>query len=64
MTDSMKKKFTKVILAKIDEAEKRGYDYLTDSDVMDILEECQRQKIPYTRDDLIACGLRGELNDI
>lgn len=47
-----------VILAKCDEREKAGFDHLNDSDIIDILEECQRKGIKYTRQDLEELGLR------
>ena len=47
-----------VVLAKCDEREKAGFDHLNDSDIMDILEECQRKGIKYTRQDLEELGLR------
>ena len=57
MTEKQKEKFKQVILEKIDERERMGFDCLTDSDVMDILEELDRRRIPYTREDLIKVGL-------
>jgi hypothetical protein len=48
----------KVVIAKCDEREKAGFDHLNDSDIMDILEECQRKGIKYTRQDLEELGLR------
>lgn len=42
-------KLKKIILAKCDEREREGYDYLTDSDIMDIIEECERKRIEVTR---------------
>lgn len=38
MTDLQKK----IILNKCNEREQNGYDHLNDSDIMDILEECER----------------------
>lgn len=46
-----------VVLAKCDEREKAGFDHLNDSDIMDILEECDRKHIKYTRQDLEELGL-------
>ena len=57
MTKKQKEKFKQVILAKIDERERMGYDCLTDSDVKDILDELDRKRIPYTKEDLINVGL-------
>ena len=48
----------KIILAKCDEREKRGYDNLTDSDVMDILDECRDKGFELTRKELKKLGLR------
>ena len=42
-------KLKKIILAKCDEREREGYDHLTDSDIMDIIEECERRGIEVTR---------------
>lgn len=42
-------KLKKIILAKCDEREREGYDHLTDSDIMDIIEECERKRIEVTR---------------
>ena len=46
------KELEDVILAKCDEREQKGYDHLSDSDVMDILEECEQKNIPVTRKDI------------
>lgn len=50
-------KLKKIILAKCDEREREGYDHLTDSDIMDIIEECQRKRIEVTREKLKALGI-------
>ena len=39
-----------IILDKCDERESRGYDTLNDSDVMDILEECERLDVEISRE--------------
>lgn len=41
----MTKELKDIILAKCDEREARGYDYLTDSDILDILLECEKKNI-------------------
>lgn len=48
----MTKEFIEIVLAKCDERERMGYDNLTDSDIMDILAECERKNIDVTRKDL------------
>ena len=50
-------KIKKIILAKCDEREREGYDYLTDSDIMDIIEECERKKLDVTRIKLKELGI-------
>lgn len=47
----------KIILAKCDEQEREGYDHLTDSDIMDIIEECERRGIEITREKLKEFGI-------
>ena len=51
--EEQKKKIPKELLIivnnKIKERENAGYDYLTDSDIMDILEESERQNLKVTR---------------
>lgn len=42
----------KILLIKCDELDRLGRDHLTDSDIMDILEECRRKNIPITRREL------------
>ena len=51
------KELKEIILKKCDEREKQGHDFLTDSDVMDVLEECHRRKIPVSRKDLKQLGM-------
>lgn len=53
----MTKDLKDIILAKCDEREQAGYDHLTDSDIMDILEECERKNILVTRKELEQLGL-------
>ena len=50
-------KLKKIILAKCDEREREGYDSLTDSDIMDIIEECERRGIEVTREKLKEFGI-------
>lgn len=50
-------KLKKIILAKCDEREREGYDRLTDSDIMDIIEECERRGIEVTREKLKEFGI-------
>lgn len=45
----MTKELKEIILKKCDEREKMGYETLVDSDIMDILEECEQKNIPVTR---------------
>lgn len=51
------KKLKKIILAKCNEREHEGYDHLTDSDIMDIIEECERRGIEVTREKLKELGI-------
>ena len=53
----MTKELKEIILAKCDEREKAGYDSLTDSDIMDILDECKRKGIFVSRKELEMLGL-------
>lgn len=48
MTDLQKQ----IILNKCNEREQFGYDYLNDSDIMDILEECERCGQPISRKEI------------
>lgn len=50
-------KIKKIILAKCNEREREGYDSLTDSDIMDIIEECERRGIEVTREKLKEFGI-------
>ncbi len=52
----MTKELKEIILAKCDERERLGYDHLNDSDIMDILEECERKGVPVTRKEIEALG--------
>lgn len=52
-----KQKIAKIILAKCDERKKAGYDSLTDSDIMDIFDECELQGISVTRKELKSMGI-------
>ena len=53
----MNKELKEIILNKCYELEHQGYDHLNDSDIMDILEECERKNIPVTRKDLEQLGV-------
>lgn len=48
----MTKQLKDIVLTKCNEVESQGYDHLTDSDIMDILEECDRQGITVSRKEL------------
>lgn len=48
-SDAMNEVRKAVFLAKCDERESKGYDHLNDSDIMDIIEECERLGIEITR---------------
>lgn len=48
MTDLQKQ----IILNKCDERKRDGYDHLNDSDIMDILEECERCNQPLSRKEI------------
>lgn len=50
-------KIKKIILAKCDEREREGHDHLTDSDIMDIIEECERKRLEVTREKLKEFGI-------
>ena len=54
----MTKELKDIILAKCDECERNGFDYLSDSDVMDILEECERRNISVTRKEIEQLGMK------
>lgn len=51
------KKIADIVMNKISERENLGYDYLQDSDVTAIIEECERQNLYITKEDLIAMKL-------
>ena len=51
------KKLADIVSAKVKEREDMGYDYLQESDVTAILEECKRKRILVTKDDLAKMGL-------
>lgn len=57
MTIDQKKELKEIVIAKCDEVEKRGYDFLTDSDVLDIIDECKEKGIPVTRKELAVLGM-------
>lgn len=57
MTIDQKKALKEIVLAKCNEVEKRGYDFLTDSDVLDIIDECKEKGIPVARKELEALGM-------
>ena len=54
----MTKELKDIILTKCDECERNGFGYLNDSDVMDILEECERRNIFVTRKELEQLGMK------
>jgi muramoyltetrapeptide carboxypeptidase LdcA involved in peptidoglycan recycling len=54
----MTKELKGIILAKCDECERNGFWYLNDSDIMDILEECERRNIPVTRKEIEQLGMK------
>ena len=43
-----------IILNKCNEREQDGYDHLNDSDILDILEECERNGQPISRKEIEA----------
>ncbi len=53
----MTKELKDIILAKCDERERMGFGHLNDSDIMDILEECERKNIPVTRKEIEQLGI-------
>jgi len=53
----MTKELKDIILAKCDERERKGFDHLNDSDIMAILEECERKNIPVTRKEIEQLGM-------
>lgn len=48
----------KIILDKLDAEEQRGRETLHDSDIEDIIEECERQGVPMTYDEMVKVGFR------
>lgn len=50
-------KLSQIVMAKVNERERMGYDHLQESDVTAILEECERKNILVTKNDLINMGL-------
>jgi len=54
----MTKELKDIILTKCDECERNGFDYLDDSDIMDILEECERRNIFITRKEIEQLGMK------
>lgn len=54
-----KNKIKEIVTAKLNERESAGYQTLTDSDIMDILEEFERNNIEISRKELEVLGLRG-----
>ena len=52
----MTKELKEIVLKKCDERERAGYKHLTDSDIMTILEECERKNIHVTRKELEELG--------
>ncbi len=53
----MTKEFKDIILAKCDERERMGFDHLNNSDIMNILKECERKNIPVTRKEIEQLGM-------
>ncbi len=53
----MTKELKDIILAKCDEQERMGFNHLNDSDIMSILEECERKNIPATRKEIEQLGM-------
>ncbi len=53
----MEQELKDIILKKCSELEEQGYNTLTDSDVMDILVECERKNISVSRKNLEQLGL-------
>ena len=52
-----KKRFFDIVIAKCEEREMQGSDSLNSSDVTAILEQCSRENITVSREDLQICGL-------
>lgn len=53
----MTKELKEIILKKIEEGEKHGWDFLSDSDVLDIIEEAKAKDIPCGRKELHEAGI-------
>lgn len=51
-----KKLIKEIVLKKCEERESAGFEELHDSDIMDILDECERNNIKVTRKDLHVLG--------
>lgn len=47
----------KAVLQKCEDREKHGYKNLTDSNIMDIIEDCERKGVRMTRKDLECLGM-------
>lgn len=52
-----KKRFFDIVIAKCEEREMQGSDSLGSSDVSAILEQCRRENIAVSREDMQICGL-------
>lgn len=47
-----KEKIKSIILSKCNERDIAGYDSLNDSDIMDILEKCERNRVKMSREEI------------
>lgn len=52
LTDEQNNRLKIVLMAKCDEKQRQGCEHLTDSDLMDLMEECRNADIPIKRCDL------------
>ena len=52
LTDEQNNRLKILLMAKCDEKQRRNSDHLTDSDLMDLMEECRNADIPIKRCDL------------
>ncbi|MBR6158489.1 MAG: hypothetical protein IKQ27_16165, partial [Lachnospiraceae bacterium] len=52
LTDEQNNMLQVLLMAKCDERQRQGCDHLTDSDLMDLMEECRNAGIPIKRCDL------------
>lgn len=52
LTDEQNNILQIILMAKCDERQRQGCDHLTDSDLMDLMEECRNAEIPIKRCDL------------